>query len=179
MKKEWFPFVRFYGELSGSLSERFPEFWVVVFSIGVEWVESASLVAGAISVVLNALELVAIVQKEAWSSEQKNEENDGLIDGMSENVSSHNTGNNWVVLLVWLSVQNSWGWWFGGKSKSGKGIHDKVDPKHLNGIEWSLFSDDGTCEYNTHGNEVYGKLKLEEFSDIVINISSVFQSNNN
>jgi len=73
MKKEWFPFVSFCDELSVGLSEGFPEFWVIVFSIGVEWVESTGFVAGAISVLLNALELVAIIQKKAWSGEQKNE----------------------------------------------------------------------------------------------------------
>jgi len=45
----------------------------------------------------------------------------------------------------------------------------------LDGIKWSLLKDKRSEEDNGHSDNVDGKLELDELSDIVIDVSSVFK----
>ena len=58
---------------------------------------------------------------------------------MAPHVSPHDRGDNRSVLMVWHSGQDVIGWWLSGKGKSSEGVHDQVDPKHLNSIKWGVF----------------------------------------
>lgn len=71
------------------------------------------------------------------------------------------------------------GWWLGSKGKSGEGVHDQVDPEHLYSVQWRFLGHDGTQEDNEHSDKVDGELELQEFSNIIVDISSVLKSNNN
>ena len=113
----------------------------------------------------------------AWESEHDDHKDNDLVDSVAENVSPHDGRNDKVVLLVWLSKENVIGWWFSGKGESAEGIHDQVNPEHLDGSKWGILEDDRSEENDEHGDDVNGELELQEFSYVVIDVSTVFQSN--
>lgn len=79
---------------------------------------------------------------------------------MSPNVSPHDLGHNWCVLLVGLAIQNAILGRLGSEGKSCKSVHDKVYPEHLNGSERRVFKNDGAQEDNKHGHHVDSELEL-------------------
>ena len=52
-----------------------------------------------------------------------------------------------------------------------------TDPEHLNGSQRRVLQDDGSKENDEHSDDIDGELELKELSYIVINVSSVFQGN--
>jgi hypothetical protein len=72
----------------------------------------------------------------AWEVEHDDHEDNDLVDSVAEDVSPHDWGDDEVVLLVWLSKEDVIGWWLSGKGESAEGIHDQVDPEHLDGSKW-------------------------------------------
>merc|ERR1740117_1693749 len=145
--------------------------------LGIEWV------------VHRAIGLFFISEFKAWNvvwfaenslaDEDNNGDYDRLVDGVSENVSPHDFSNNGSVLVIWLSLKNGVIWWLSSQSKSGEGIHDQVNPEHLNGSQWGFSKDGRSSEDNEHSNNVDGKLELKELSNVIIDVSSEFKSNNN
>lgn len=79
---------------------------------------------------------------------------------MAENISPHHGGNDGVVLGVRWSIKDFWSWWFCGESKGSEGIHDKINPKHLNSVHWRVRKEDRSEEDNKHGDYINGKLEL-------------------
>ena len=60
----------------------------------------------------------------------------------------------------------------GCESKSGKGIHDQVDPEHLSGGKGRLAEEAGACEHNEHSDDIDGELELEELAHVVIDVTT-------
>ena len=73
-------------------------------------------------------------------------------------------------------VEESLVWWLGGKGQSGEGVHDHVNPEHLDSSKDSLLGLESRDEHNDDSDYVDGQLELEELSDGVINISSPHDS---
>jgi len=96
---------------------------------------------------------------------------------MAENVSLHNFSYNWGMLAVWLSQKDVLRWRFSSKSKCSESIHNKIDPKHLNCIQWGALQNDRSEENNEHCNNINRQLELKELSYIIVNISSISESN--
>ena len=99
-----------------------------------------------------------------------------MIERVSKNVSPHNFWHNWSLFWVWLSFKNIITWWFSGKSKCSEGVHDKINPKHLNSVQWRVLDDDRSKENNKHSSKVNSQLELQEFSHIIENISTMSKS---
>lgn len=72
----------------------------------------------------------------AWECEHDNHEDSNLVDSVTEDISPHDWGDDRVVLIVWLSLEDLHGWWFSGKGESAEGVHDQVNPEHLDGSKW-------------------------------------------
>jgi hypothetical protein len=96
---------------------------------------------------------------------------------MAEYVSLHNFSYDWRVLAIWLSQKNVLRWRFSGKSECSKSIHNKVDPKHLNSVQRRTFQNNRSKENNEHCSNIDRQLELKEFSDIIVDVSSVSESN--
>jgi len=97
---------------------------------------------------------------------------------VSKNVSPHKLRHDWCIFVIWLSQENIISWWFSSESKSSESVHNKVNPKHLNSVQWRVLDDDRSEENNEHGNNVDSQLELQEFSDIVEHVSTEFKSSN-
>ena len=91
----------------------------------------------------------------------------------------HLDGDKSFALGVRFSLEQLVAWRLSGKSERGQGIHDKVDPQHLDGVE-RRFSQDGTTDKGHHeGHEVDSQLELQEFSDRVEDVSAPFHRSHN
>ena len=65
-------------------------------------------------------------------------------------------------------------WGLRRERQGGKGIHNQVDPKHLNRSQ-SLFREDNcTGENDKQRDNIYSKLELEELFNVIVNVTSVF-----
>lgn len=99
------------------------------------------------------------------SVEQENGQNEDLINSMSDNVSPHDWGNHVLSLSVGFSVEQIWSGFLSGEGERGEGIHDQVNPEHLNGVQGRFSQDSTSQENHEHGDDVDGDLELEELSD--------------
>ena len=70
-------------------------------------------------------------------------------------------------------------WWLGSEGEGGKGVHDKVDPQHLNGVKGGFSQNGSSDEGHNEGDEVDGQLELQEFPDGVEDVSSPFHGSDN
>ena len=63
--------------------------------------------------------------------EHKDEQDDNLIDGLTNNVSPHDRVDDGVRLVGGLSKEDRVIGRFGSQGKGSEGVHDQVHPKHL------------------------------------------------
>jgi hypothetical protein len=108
--------------------------------------------------------------------ENQDAKDDDLAERPEDNVSPHERGDDGVASVVWLSLQKSIIWWFSGKGKGGEGIHNHVNPKKLDSGQWSNVGNSGSNEDSKHSDDVNSQLELQEFSDVVKDVSSEFNS---
>ena len=73
--------------------------------------------------------------KDNRATEMEDDNDDDLIDCLSQYLLNHVNGEKRVRLLVGLAIEQDWGGRVQSKCKSGKGIHDDVDPKQLNSTQ--------------------------------------------
>jgi len=109
---------------------------------------------------------------EAGATEEDNKDDNRLEDSLSKDMLNHSLGDDIFLLPVWWSLEELWLWWLSGESQGGKGVHDKVDPKKLDGSKWGFLEDQGSNQAGEEGNTVDRKLELEETSNVVIDIST-------
>lgn len=148
----------------------------LIENIGIEWIPVFALRhvgnwGGASNPV--------VLGHDTWEGEDADGEDDNLIDGMSENISPHDLVDDGSRFGVWSSVQNIVHWWLGCQGEGTEGIHDKVNPEHLDGVQRGITEDGGTEEDDGHSSEVDGKLELQEFSDTVVDVTAVLEGDNN
>lgn len=96
---------------------------------------------------------------------------------MSENVSPHHLCHDRSIFVVGLSCQNIFLWRFSGKSKGSEGVHDQVHPEHLDSSQRRVLQNNRSKENNEHCSNIDRQLELKEFSDIIVDVSSVSESN--
>lgn len=100
------------------------------------------------------------------------EEDEELEEGLADDVSEHESGDQGLVLSVGDSVEELLGGELGGEGEGGEGIHDEVDPEELDGGERGLTEDAGGGEGDDEGDDVDGELELEELTDGVVDVSA-------
>jgi len=111
---------------------------------GVEWVVDGISFSITLNIFVNWWGLSSFLDIEAFigvvsnnsslTNKNNDDQNNNLIESMSKDVSPHKFRHDWCIFVIRLSSENIISWWFSGKSESSEGIHDKVDPKHLDGI---------------------------------------------
>jgi len=84
--------------------------------------------------------------EEFVSSEDNDEENDGLEDGHAHDVFDHFSGNDIFIFPVWWSLEKFIFWFLSGESERGKRVHNHVNPKELNGSKWRFPKDASSRE---------------------------------
>ena len=65
---------------------------------------------------------------------------------MHDDVLPHLGGDEVFEFRVGLSGQQLFCWWFSGEGEGSHGVHDQVDPEHLNGAEGGFLKNGGTCK---------------------------------
>lgn len=84
----------------------------------------------------------------------------------------HGLGNDVLISGMGTSFKKTLLRVFGCEGQRGKGIHDQVDPKHLNGFENFGLEDCCTYQCADNCNYVDCKLELDEFSDGVVDVTT-------
>lgn len=153
----------------------------IVEVLSVEWVVALGIAATFLEDLASALVLVESDESGSLltlSSKNDNDEHDHLVDGVTEDVSPHDIGDDLSVLMVRRSLENILFRRLGGECESSEGVHDKVDPEHLDGVERHVLEDDSAEEDNEHGYDVDSELELEELADVVEDGSAELESDN-
>lgn len=121
--------------------------------------------------------VIFIWKVEPVAAENEQNHNSGdLEDRVTKDVSPHNFVDNLVALGGWLAEEDIIGWGLSSEGKGGKGVHDKVDPKHLHSVERSLLEDNRSEEYDEESDDVDSELELEELPHVVIDVTAVLDS---
>jgi len=121
------------------------------------------------------LVLIVILKIEkAHSSKQEDQENNDLVECMSENVAPHDGVDDLLVACVGLAFQKFFIRRLGCQGEGSKSVHDQVDPEHLDGRQSFVSEEQSTDKHDEHGSAVHCQLELKELSDIVIDVASVF-----
>jgi len=110
---------------------------------------------------------------------QEDKKDNDLEGGLSNDVSPHSRSDNSFEPSVWLSLEEFGGWSFSGKSQSSHGVHDQVNPKHLDGFQRRFSLGNSTNESDDDSNHVDSQLELDELSDGVVDVSSPHNSLDN
>ena len=98
---------------------------------------------------------------------------------MEDDKFPHLGGDKAFSLGVGFSLEEFVAGGLGGEGEGGEGIHDEVDPQHLDGIEGRFPQDGSSHEGHHQGHKVDGQLELQELSDRVKDVPSPFHSSHN
>jgi hypothetical protein len=131
----------------------FKNFAVVLFSIGeVKSTTTNSATHDAVVPLIlwvsfesSAVQLINILWNQVFSSEDQGHHHWKLEDTLSNDMLQHGLGNDVLISGMGTSFKKTLLRVFGCEGKRGKGIHDQVDPKHLNGFE--NFGLEDCCTY--------------------------------
>lgn len=69
------------------------------------------------------------------TGKEQREDDDELVHGVTQNVLHHGPGDEGLVAAVGFTQQQGLCGRFGGQSKRRQGVHDEVDPQHLDGLQ--------------------------------------------
>mmetsp|Transcript_11062 Transcript_11062/g.26853 ORF Transcript_11062/g.26853 Transcript_11062/m.26853 type:complete len:414 (-) Transcript_11062:540-1781(-) len=88
--------------------------------------------------------------------------------GVQNHVLDHGLGEDAAVARVWLPEEQRARRILGRESERGEGVHDEVNPQHLDGGERRLGEDcrPHTCHHDRR--DVHRELELEELADVVV-----------
>lgn len=76
------------------------------------------------------------LNKRKSTLEEDGAENGDLKQALTDDELPHLVSDESFSLGIRLSLEEFVTWRLGGKGERGESIHDKVDPQHLNGVEW-------------------------------------------
>jgi len=96
-----------------------------------------------------------------------------LINNLADNVSPHFSGDDFISSADSVGIEFSI--WpglvslerFSTDCDGTKSVHDQVNPKELDDIQWAVSKSDTTDQDNKAKADVYGELELHELADVI------------
>lgn len=79
---------------------------------------------------------IRFFRNEIRSIKDENEKNNTLVEGHSKNVLAHLLGDYIFAFSIRRSLKQRLLRFFSGESKRRERVHNQVDPKELNGLQW-------------------------------------------
>ena len=76
--------------------------------------------------------------------EEDGSKNDDLQDSLKDDIFPHVGSDEILESRVGGSLEEIVTWGFSGEGERGEGIHDEVDPEHLNGAKGGFLEDSST-----------------------------------
>ena len=115
---------------------------------------------------------VDILGDELLAHEDEDQEDCDLEDRLADDVFQHRRVDDVVVSGVGLAVEEFGGGVLGGQGDRGQTVHDEVDPKHLDWLEY--VSLDQGCPYEGDADcyDIDGQLELYELPDGIVDVPS-------
>jgi len=111
--------------------------------------------------------------------EEEDAEDGDLCQSLTDDELPHLVGDEAFTLGDGLALEELVTGGLGGEGQRGEGVHDEVDPQHLDGIEGGLAEDGATHEGHNQGHEVDGQLELKELPDGVEDVSAPLHGGHN
>lgn len=105
------------------------------------------------------------------TEDEKNKDQDEVPEGDTQDLSPDSSSHNLNLGSWWIS-QDLLHWWFSRQGDGSESVHDQVDPKELDGVEWRLSDEEPTDEDGQECRNVHSYLELEETGDVVEDVSS-------
>jgi len=102
-----------------------------------------------------------------------------LEDGLDTNMLEHSLGNDISISVVRRFLQESLMRRLGSQGKGCKGVHDHVDPEHLDGSKNGLLSLESRDEHDNDSDHIDRELELEELSNGIVDVSAPHHSGDN
>ena len=117
-------------------------------------------------------QVVSTVIEHQSSEIEEDDEGEGLVDELGENGSPHFWDEDSEfsadaaagIFLVWICADGN----------GSQDVHDEVQPKHLDDVEWQVTKSQSTEEANEHEHTIDCKLELDELAHIVEHGASPF-----
>ena len=110
--------------------------------------------------------------KQLLTIEEDPKHHSELVESLPEDVLGHGGGYQRRGSAVRFSQQQLWSRELRSEGQTGEGVHDQVDPEHLNSLERTVLYGTGSYERHNDGNNVHSQLELEELGDTVVHISA-------
>ena len=97
-----------------------------------------------------------IETKDAVAEEVEDEDDDDLVDRLSEDHLDHVSGEESCSAGIWFPIQQRYRGGVGSEGESSEGVHDDIDPEQLNGSEngFLLGRGDGRDKGNNDSGDV-------------------------
>lgn len=130
-------------------------------------------------IVVERIALLNGESKDLGSPDEHSQKDNELVYSLAEDVSPHDIVNNLFGLASWLAFHECIVRWLSSEGKCSEGVHDKVNPEHLDGGKRRVVEDHRTGEDNDQGCNVDSKLELKELSDVIEDVPSVLDGNLN
>ncbi len=104
----------------------------------------------------------SLISKKRRTSEIQDKRDSELADGLPYNHLAHPRRDKRGRFPIWLPIQHRAARRIGSQSQRRKGIHDRIDPKQLHGVEDGLLlvRGDGRDECQDNGCYVDSELEL-------------------
>lgn len=94
----------------------------------------------------------------ARTSKEQCEDDDELIDSVSQDVLSHGAGDQRLVATIWLPPKQRLCGRLGGQGQGCKRVHDQVHPQHLHGLQGGILR---ICKENHKVNQQRHRAEIQ------------------
>ena len=111
--------------------------------------------------------------------EEDSAEDYDLEEALTDDVFPHLRGDQVLEFGVGLAGQKLFSWRFGCEGQWGHGVHNEVDPQHLDGAQRWLLQHCSTCKGHDKGTAIDSQLELQKLPDRIEDISSPLHSGHN
>lgn len=98
------------------------------------------------------------------TDEEQREDDDELIDAVSEDVLGHGAGDERLVAAVRLPLQQGLGGRFRRQGQGRKGVHDQVHPQHLHRLQRRVLMEGDKVEEGSKINQIPPEVTTALFS---------------
>lgn len=118
-----------------------------------------------ISCVCSRVQRVFVFGDVTVAEENEGDHHQHLVDRMPNDVLFHQLRDDAIVTGVGFSEEQLFVGVFGRERKGSEGVHNQVDPQHLNGFQDFLLQKGRAHKGTEHSNDVDCQLELKELSD--------------
>mmetsp|Transcript_31119 Transcript_31119/g.61680 ORF Transcript_31119/g.61680 Transcript_31119/m.61680 type:complete len:291 (+) Transcript_31119:533-1405(+) len=113
-----------------------------------------------------------LVAEKVGAHEKQNEKENKLVGTLEQDIPPHGLADQRGISQVRLAKEEDGSGLLSTESEGSHGVHDKVHPKHHDGVEGRGEASDTADEDEQKSDDVHGELELEEPTDVVVDAAT-------